>query len=122
MNIRHDSQQKFGLTAMAHLTCIGDTQANLDRVLQHYQENGIRSILALRGDRPPHAADDLLQRGAFASSVEFVTYLRQHYPHFRIGVACYPEKHPEARDRDADLAFFLRKIQAGADFASTQFF
>ena len=111
------AQQRFGLTAMAHLTCIGDTQENLDRVLQHYQANGIRHILALRGDRPAQ-----MDAGTFTSSVAFVAYLRQHYPHFRIGVACYPEKHPEARDRDADLAFFLRKVQAGADFAITQFF
>ncbi|MBF0159783.1 MAG: methylenetetrahydrofolate reductase [NAD(P)H] [Magnetococcales bacterium] len=116
------AQQRFNLAAMAHLTCIGDSRVNLDTLLHHYQDNGIRHILALRGDRTPQMAADSLDRGDFSSSLPLVAHIHYHYPHFRVGVACYPEGHPEARDRDADVAFLLKKINAGAQFAISQFF
>ncbi|MBF0124449.1 MAG: methylenetetrahydrofolate reductase [NAD(P)H] [Magnetococcales bacterium] len=116
------AQNRFNLTAMAHLTCIGDTRANLDALLRHYQDNGIRHILALRGDRTPQMSADILNQGDFTSSVPLVAYIHHYYPHFRVGVACYPEIHPEARDRGADIAFFVKKVHAGAQFAITQFF
>lgn len=115
-------RQRHQLTAMAHLTCVGESEANLRQILDHYRENGITHILALRGDVPRGASPQILEQGAFRSSIPFVAFIRRHYPEFRIGVAAYPEKHPEAPDMASEIDFFRRKVDAGADFALTQFF
>ncbi|MBF0176252.1 MAG: methylenetetrahydrofolate reductase [NAD(P)H] [Magnetococcales bacterium] len=115
-------QDRLSLTAMPHLTCIGESRINLEALLSHYEQKGITHVMALRGDRSDQMPPDALTQGAFGSADAFVTFIRQRYPHLRIGVACYPECHPEAKDRQADLAYYRRKIQAGGDFAITQFF
>ncbi|MBF0187130.1 MAG: methylenetetrahydrofolate reductase [NAD(P)H] [Magnetococcales bacterium] len=115
-------KSEMGLTAVAHLTCIGDTKQNLVRMLDHYKEQGIREILALRGDRQPHMPDDAWETGDFKYANELVAFIRERYPEFTVGVAAYPEGHPEAPDYQSDLVNFKRKVDAGADFAATQFF
>ncbi|MBF0626342.1 MAG: methylenetetrahydrofolate reductase [NAD(P)H] [Magnetococcales bacterium] len=115
-------QEKLGLPAMAHLTCIGEDQAVLERMLDHYRDNGITHILALRGDRSDRMAPDALEKGAFQSARQLTAFIRRRHPDFRIGVAAYPEVHPEAASPEADLAYFQDKIRVGADFAITQFF
>ncbi|MBF0137433.1 MAG: methylenetetrahydrofolate reductase [NAD(P)H] [Magnetococcus sp. DMHC-1] len=115
-------QDRLHLTAMPHLTCIGEQQANLEMLLDHYQQKGITHIMALRGDRSDQMPPDALTQGAFGSAAALVTFIRQRHPHLRIGVASYPETHPEAASREADLAYYRRKVQAGADFSITQFF
>ncbi len=116
------AKDRLGLTAMAHLTCIGDSRENLDNLLRHYQDHGTRHILALRGDRNDQMPEDILEQGDFTSSVDFINHIRKNYPGLQVGVACYPEVHPNAQSREADLDFYLQKVDAGAHFAITQFF
>ncbi|MBF0283950.1 MAG: methylenetetrahydrofolate reductase [NAD(P)H] [Magnetococcales bacterium] len=116
------ARQRFALTAMPHLTCIGHDQPFLAEMLDRYDAGGVDHILALRGDRRPGMGEEALARGAFRDAEQFTAFIRQRHPRFRIGVAAYPEKHPEATSLEADLDFFQRKVDAGADFAITQFF
>ncbi len=115
--------EQTNLNTVAHLTCVGASRASLTEMLNFYQDCGIGSILALRGDPPKNEPPGALERGAFRYAEPFVAFIQEYFPNFRIGVAAYPEGHPETKqDRNADQLFFLRKVEAGADFAVTQFF
>ncbi|MBF0154520.1 MAG: methylenetetrahydrofolate reductase [NAD(P)H] [Magnetococcales bacterium] len=115
-------QDRLCLTAMPHLTCIGESQGNLEALLDHYEQKGITHIMALRGDCSEQMSPDALTKGAFASAEALVAFIGQRHPRLCVGVASYPEVHPEAASREADMAYYRRKIQAGARFSITQFF
>ncbi len=111
--------QRQGLQAAPHLSCIGSSREQIREILGTYQDHGIRHMVALRGDIP----SGMRGIGDFAYASELVTFIREETgEHFHIEVAAYPEFHPEARDANADLAHFKRKIEAGADSAITQYF
>jgi methylenetetrahydrofolate reductase (NADPH) len=114
-------QEKFALTAMAHLVCTGTTQVELDEILRHMQAHGIDNILALRGDPPKGAIDWSPVEGGFCHADELVSFVRERFS-LGIGGACYPEKHHEAPSLDADVHNLKRKVDAGAEFLITQLF
>jgi len=114
-------QSETGLTAAAHLTCIGATRAEVDEVARHYWDSGIRHVVALRGDPPEGDARYEPHRGGYPYAVDLVAGLRK-VADFEISVAAYPETHPEARSATVDLDNLKRKIDAGATRAITQFF
>ena len=108
-----------GYAAAPHLSCVGSTRDNIAAILRDYQAAGIRRIVALRGDLPSGMA----QAGDFRYANELVEFIRQETgDYFHIDVAAYPEWHPQARTPADDLAAFVRKVQAGADSAITQYF
>ena len=109
------------LTAAAHLTCVGATRDEIDEIARDYWESGVRHIVALRGDPPEPGANFAPHPGGYANAAELVAGLKQVAP-FDISVAAYPEVHPDAPTRDADLDNLKRKVDAGADRAITQFF
>jgi methylenetetrahydrofolate reductase (NADPH) len=111
-------QREIGLTAMAHLSCIGSTPEQLAETLDHLAAGGIENVLALGGDRPPDYAPPA---GAFLYANELVAFLRSRWQ-LCIGAACYPETHPAAPSPEADLANLRRKVDAGVDFLVTQLF
>jgi methylenetetrahydrofolate reductase (NADPH) len=111
--------QQQGFEAAPHISCIGSSRESLTAVLEQYKANGIRHIVALRGDLPSGTVD----AGAFRYASELVAFIREATgDHFHIEVACYPEYHPQAASPAADLASFKRKIDAGANSAITQYF
>jgi methylenetetrahydrofolate reductase (NADPH) len=111
--------QGEGLAAAPHLSCIGSTQENIREILQTYQAHGIRHVVALRGDLPSGMADP----GEFRYANELVAFIRQETGDwFHIEVAAYPEFHPQAKSAQDDLNAFVRKVQAGASAAITQYF
>ncbi|MBF0296302.1 MAG: methylenetetrahydrofolate reductase [NAD(P)H] [Magnetococcales bacterium] len=114
--------EQTGLPAVAHITCVGASRPVLTEMLRFYQDCGIATILALRGDLPKHEPAGTLEQGAFRHAEPFVAFIREYFPAFRIGVAAYPEGHPETPDREQDQLHFRRKVEAGADFAVTQLF
>lgn len=114
-------QERFGLTAMAHLVCTGTTRAELDETLRHMQANGIENILALRGDPPKGATDWTPVEGGFHHANELATFVRERFS-LGLGGACYPEKHPEASSLEADIRNLKLKVEAGAEFLITQLF
>jgi methylenetetrahydrofolate reductase (NADPH) len=114
-SIIKDIKERTGLIAAPHLTCVDATRDELRAIAKDYWDNGIRNIVALRGDLPAGAgkpemyADDLVA-------------LLKEVADFDISVAAYPEVHPEAKSAQADLLHLKRKIDAGANRAITQFF
>lgn len=110
-----------GLRVAGHLTCVGATRAETLAVARGYAADGLRDIVALRGDPPRGQGRFAPHPGGFANSVELIAALRE-LGDFRIHVGAYPERHPDAADADADIAWLKRKFQAGADRAITQFF
>jgi methylenetetrahydrofolate reductase (NADPH) len=112
-------QEESGIEAAPHLSCIGSTRENIRQILEQYREQGIRRIVALRGDMPSGMRDP----GEFRYANELVEFIRSETgDHFHIEVAAYPEFHPQAASAAADLANFKRKVEAGADSAITQYF
>jgi methylenetetrahydrofolate reductase (NADPH) len=111
--------QADGLAAAPHLSCVGSTRASLTEILETYRANGIRHIVALRGDLPSGMAEP----GEFRYANELVSFIRQETGDwFEIEVAAYPETHPQARNYRDDLLNFKRKVEAGANSAITQYF
>ncbi|CAM7554067.1 TPA: methylenetetrahydrofolate reductase [Escherichia coli] len=106
---------RTGLEAAPHLTCIDATPDELRTIARDYWNNGIRHIVALRGDLPPGSGKPEM----YAS--DLVTLLKE-VADFDISVAAYPEVHPEAKSAQADLLNLKRKVDAGANRAITQFF
>ena len=109
------------LTAAAHLTCVGATREEIDEIARGYWDEGVRHLVALRGDPPEPGAKYQPHPGGYANAAELVAGLKRVAP-FDISVAAYPEVHPDSGDRAADLDNLRRKIDAGADRAITQFF
>lgn len=108
-----------GLEAAPHLSCVGGNAESIRAILRQYQVNGIHRVVALRGDLPSGYGPG----GEFRYANELVEFIRKETGDwFRIEVAAYPEMHPQARSPQDDLANFVRKIQAGADAAITQYF
>ncbi len=115
-----DIQKRSGIDAAPHLSCVEATPESIREILQRYRDNGIRDIVALRGDMPQDSDGG---PGHFRYANELVEFIRQeHGDHFRIEVGCYPEIHPDAPDAFTDVRNFKRKVEAGADSAMTQYF
>lgn len=112
-------QADVPVPAAPHLSCVGSTRTNIREIIEQYRANGIRHLVALRGDLPSGTRD----AGEFRYANELVEFIRAETgDHFRIEVACYPEVHPQADSYDHDLTNFHRKVEAGADSAITQYF
>jgi methylenetetrahydrofolate reductase (NADPH) len=111
--------QRNGQAAAPHISCIGSSREHLAEVLEQYRANGIRHIVALRGDLP----SGMMSAGEFRYASDLVTFIRaQTGDHFFVEVAAYPEVHPQARNAQEALRHFKIKVDAGADSAITQYF
>lgn len=111
-----------GISAAAHLTCVGATRDEVDEVVRTYKQAGVNAIVALRGD-PVGGIGTAFEAhpDGYQNAADLVAGI-QRIGDFDISVAAYPEKHPESVDWDADIDNLKRKIDAGADRAITQMF
>lgn len=108
-----------GIDTAPHMSCIGASREELRNQLQNYKDQGIRRLVALRGDLP----SGMGMGGELRYANELVAFIRQEFGQdFIIEVAAYPEAHPQAANLDVDIQNFVRKCQAGADSAITQYF
>ena len=111
--------QAEGSDASPHISCIASTRADIAATLELYKSNGIRHIVALRGDLP----SGLASFGELRYASELVQFIREQTGDwFTIEVACYPEMHPQARSPQEDVRNFKCKVDAGANSAITQYF
>ena len=110
-----------GIPAAAHLTCVGATREEVDQVAREYWEEGVRHIVALRGDAPDGSGSYTPHPGGYENAADLIAGLKK-VADFEISVAAYPEVHPDSPDRQADLDNLKRKFDAGATRAITQFF
>lgn len=123
--LTHDAvgtiKRNYGLNVAAHLTCVDASRAETLEIAATYAEMGVTEIVALRGDAPKGATRFTPHPDGFASSEELVAALAATGK-FKLRVGAYPEPHPDAADKFADVAWLKRKIDAGATSAITQFF
>ncbi|MBP7178548.1 MAG: methylenetetrahydrofolate reductase [NAD(P)H] [Moraxellaceae bacterium] len=116
LEIQHES----GRPAAPHLSCIGDSREELSELLSTYIANGVRHIVALRGDLPSGMGG---AHGELAYAADLVKFIRETTgDHFHIEVAAYPECHPQAANLDTDIRHFVNKVHQGASSAITQYF
>jgi len=108
-----------GHEAAPHLSCVGSTRAGIGEILATYRQQGIRRLVALRGDLPSGTAT----AGEFRYAAELVRFIRETQgADWHIEVAAYPEYHPQQRYAARDLQHYADKVRAGASSAITQFF
>ncbi len=113
-------RERFDWTVMPHLTCVGHTREELLAIAESYARIGIRSLMALRGDAPKTST--AASPSALCHASDLVALLHKELPEFCLGVAGYPEKHPEAPTLEADIAHLKTKLDSGAHFITTQMF
>jgi methylenetetrahydrofolate reductase (NADPH) len=112
-------QQSMGIACAPHISCIASTRSHIREMLDAYKTQGIKRIVALRGDMP----SGMLSTGELRYANELVAFIREETgDHFHIEVAAYPEVHPQAANAEKDLLNFKRKVEAGANSAITQYF
>ncbi|HRD09507.1 MAG TPA: methylenetetrahydrofolate reductase [NAD(P)H] [Candidatus Nanopelagicaceae bacterium] len=122
VRITSEVTARTGIPTIAHLTCVGSTQAELISILEQYRKAGIKSILALRGDpQGGPSAQWITTPGGFDHADQLVSLA--HDKGFEVGVAAFPDGHPASHgDFSRDITVLLEKERRGATFATTQFF
>ena len=115
-------QQEHGFEVMPHLTCVGHTRDELLEILEEFAVAEFRNVMALRGDPPKGESSFKAVPGGLSYGSDLVSLIRDNFPDFGIGVGGYPEKHPEAESAEIDLQNLKIKVDAGADFITTQLF
>jgi len=120
-------QTETSLTAVSHLTCVCHSRAELEAILDRYAVSGMENIMALRGDPPRDHPDYDRSGDAFLYAADLVHFIKDH-PRtpdprgFGVGVAGFPEGHPECPNRLKEMEYLKRKVDAGADYICTQLF
>ena len=104
--------------AVAHLTCLTNSFAEIDNTIQTFKKYGVENILALRGDTNP----DIPPKKDFTYASDLVSYIKMNYPEMGIAGACYPEVHVEAENDVQDILNLKKKVDAGTDVLISQLF
>lgn len=120
VKIATDIKKQYGVTSMAHLTRVSSSEDTVRKQIELIRDAGIENILALRGDIP--AETEFPMPGQFKHASDLVHQIKNIAPDICIGGACYPEGHPEADDKTADIANIKKKVDAGCEFLTTQMF
>lgn len=115
-------QDRYAIPAMAHLTCVGAGRKEIHSILKDLYSDGIRNIMALRGDPPKGEMAFVASADGFHYANELISFIRSTGLDFCLGAAAYPEVHVEAPSAAEDLRNLKRKVDAGADFLVTQLF
>ena len=110
------------LQVMPHLTCVGSTKEELATIVDGFYQDGYRNIMALRGDPPKGQEAFVRTEGGFSYASDLVAFIKSRHPDICLGIAGYPEKHPEAPSMDSDLDALKVKADAGGSFITTQLF
>lgn len=115
-------REQFGWLVMPHLTCVGSTRDELLEIVAGYHADGIRNIMALRGD-PPKGTDTFVPSpDGLRYASDLIALIRENFPDMCLGAGAYPEKHPESASMEQDLIHLRTKVDAGASFLTTQLF
>ena len=114
-------KRETGLEAMAHLTCVDVSRAEINAVLEELVRNGIENVLALRGDPPTDGEISVPRNEWFAHASDLAAHVRASFP-LCIGGAAHPETHPEAASPADDLKHLKRKVEAGCEFLITNLY
>lgn len=110
-------RNKYGIESMAHLTCVNSTRQDIENTLELLKQKGIENILALRGDINP----DIPRINDFRYASDLISFIKEKGD-FHISGACYPEAHPETRDKIQDIRNLKQKVDMGAEHLVSQLF
>lgn len=119
LKIAKGIQEEFGVTTIAHLTCVGATKEGIRQALEEMKAAGIENVLALRGDKPKDCEGDPFTDYHYAS--ELAADIRA-FGGMCIGGACYPEGHVESENTKEDILNLKKKVDAGCEYLTTQMF
>ena len=122
LNYARKLHEDYGYAVMPHLTCVGHSREELKQTIAEFKSAGLKQIMALRGDPPKGETNFTPHPDGLSYANELVQLIREVYPECELGVAGYPEKHPEAPSLEIDLLNLKRKVDAGATFVTTQLF
>ncbi len=111
-----------GITVVPHLTCVGSTKDEIFDIVGQYQDGGIENIMALRGDPPKGETHFVPEKNGFSNATELIRFVRREFPGLGIGAACYPEGHRDTPNRLVEMDYLKEKVDAGADYLTTQLF
>lgn len=114
-------QNRLGIDAMAHMTCVGNRKEQLLQVYEELKKHHVKHVLALRGDRPRDMTDEQFMSRDFAHASDMMAFLKENTD-LSLSGACYPEKHFEAFSMESDLNHLKEKQEAGAEFFISQLF
>lgn len=120
LEIAKNLKSKFGVPMLAHLTCESSSKETVKQRIEDMKAAGITNVMALRGDLTPELIANGRTDCDYHHAVELVRELKDSGADFCIGAACYPEKHPESANQREDIKYLKEKVDAGADFLTTQ--
>lgn len=115
-------QKETELTVVSHLTCVGSSKDEIYSILLKYQEHGIENILALRGDPPTGQVDFVPADNGFQYAADLVAFIKKKFPNMCVGVAGFPEGHPQTQNRLKEIDYLKAKVDKGADYIVAQLF
>lgn len=115
-------QQETAHTVVAHITAVGASRAEIHDLLEDYSNAGIENLMVLRGDPPKGTTEFTPAPDGFQYAGEIVAYVKKHFPHIGMGVAGFPEGHPETPNRLHEMDNLKAKVDNGADYVCTQLF
>lgn len=120
LKMSEEIEKRYGIPMLAHLTCISSDKDTVHERILELKEAGIENIMALRGDIPQDRLDEDRSKWDYNYAVELISEIKSIYPECCIGAACYPEVHPESPNQREDIRRLKEKVDAGADFLTTQ--
>ena len=118
--IAEEIQKEHGVTTLAHLTCVSSSRETVKQQIEAMKAAGIKNIMALRGDLTPELENTDRSKWDYQYAVQLIRELKESSDDFCIGAACYPELHPESINQKEDILHLKEKVDAGADFLTTQ--
>lgn len=120
IDIAQNIQQKFGVPTLAHLTCVSSSKDTVKAQIEAMKQAGIENVMALRGDLTPELEQTDRSKWDYQYAIQLIRELKESNGDFCIGAACYPELHPESSNQKEDIQHLKEKVEAGADFLTTQ--
>ncbi len=120
LDIARNIKESFGAPTLAHLTCVSSSRETVKERINEMKEAGILNVMALRGDLTPELENTDRSKWDYRYAIELIRDLKEAGDDFCLGAACYPEIHPESENQKEDIAHLKEKVEAGADFLTTQ--
>ena len=118
IDIARNIQERFQVPTLAHLTCVSSSKETVEEQIAAMKQAGIENVMALRGDLTPELEQTDRSKWDYQYAIQLIRELKEN--DFCIGAACYPELHPESANQKEDIRHLKEKVEAGADFLTTQ--
>ena len=122
LDIAKNINKLYGVPTLAHLTCVSSTRDTVKQRIEDIKASGIKNVMALRGDIPVELQNADRSGWDYRYATDLIGELKSSGGNFCIGAACYPEIHPESKNQTEDIKHLKEKVDAGADFLTTQMF